>query len=142
MSIKLNGILAMKKYIEKIKKIIQFRYSPLIPEVDLLDKESRKEWMLYMAQETGRFPVREIYDKFIPHVTKVTLNNDLQQLESAKLIKREKDHLNRSYVIPIQIKPKPKKPTKVEVRRKIILNYGLPSISIIMLAIYVALLLA
>ena len=91
----------VKKFLDKIK----YKYSPTIPGLDYNDKESRKNWILYMSHKTGKMPVKEIYDKISPHVSKQTINNDLQTLEEEKLIKRYRENAGTkqqaSYVIPL-----------------------------------------
>ena len=121
-----------KKLLDEIK----YKYSPTIPSVDATNKDSRRNWILLMAQKTERFPVRQIYDKCIPTVTKMTVNTDLKSLEEQGLIKREKDNKNKSYVIPL-FEDSGEAPVPVyEKRKKLILNIGLPVITFVLFGIF------
>lgn len=79
----------------------KFKFLTMDPSVDTNNKNSRRDWILFMANKTEKFPVRQVYDRFIPGVTKMTVNSDFQYLEKEGLIKREKDSDNKSYVIPL-----------------------------------------
>ena len=122
--------MSLKAKIKRFIYNVKFKYSPTIPDLDFHDQDSRRNWILFMANKTGRFPVKEIQDKFQPHVTIMTANNDMKYLESQNLIKREKDKKNRSYVIPLFEDSGEAEPTVYEQRREFWLNYGLPAIAI------------
>lgn len=125
----------------KLKHIIQqfkYKYSPIIPGVDFNSFESRRNWILFMAHRTGRFPVREVYDKFTPHVSKVTANNDFQALEEAGLIRREKENQQQSFIIPLFDDSGVEEKNAFEQRKEFWLNFGLPIINIIFLVILFA----
>ena len=127
----------MKQQISKFLKLIKFKYSPLIPDVDFTSVESRRNWILFMAQKTGRLPVREVYDKMIPNVNQVTVNNDFKALEEKKLIRREREKGKHSFVIPLfeDSGEAPARPH--EKRKQLILNIGLPALSLILMAILI-----
>ena len=124
-----------------IKKLIlnfKYKYSPTIPDLDFNDFESRRNWILFMAHRTGRFPVREVYDKFVPHVTRQSANTDLKRLEEAGLIKREKDHGQKSYVIPLFDDAGEEVKNAFEQRKEFWLNFGLPILTVFLLIVLFA----
>ena len=124
----------MKAWLEQIK----LKYSPTIPNIDYNDHESRRNWILYMAKKTNKFPVREIYDTISPHVSKMTINNDLKSLEDEKLIKREKDKkTGKSYVIPLFEDSGESTLNTQQKNRKIILDWGLPVLCIVLIGILI-----
>ena len=121
-----------------IKKLLlqfKYKYSPTIPDLDFNNFESRRNWILFMAHRTGRFPVREILDKFVPHVSKMTVNTDLKRLEEAGLIRREKDHGQRSFVIPLFEDSGEEVKNAFEQRKEFWLNFGLPTLTVILFVI-------
>ncbi len=125
----------------KLKTILEqfkYKYSPTIPGLDYNDHESRRNWILFMAHRTGRFPVRELYDKFSPHVSKMTANNDMKRLEEAGLIKREKEHGQKSFIIPLFEDSGTNDGTAFEQRKEFWLTIGLPSSTVILLVILFA----
>lgn len=130
----------IKKFLDRMK----YKYSPTIPGLDYLNKESRKNWILYMAHKTGKMPVREIYDRIVPHVSKMTVNTDFQELEKEHLIKRIKENhgtkQQASYVLPLFDDSGEKEPSESEKRRDFLLNFGLPTINIVLIVILFAIL--
>jgi hypothetical protein len=127
------------KFLQNLKNSIKYKYSPLIPDIDYKNAESRRKWILFMARKTGRLPVKEVYDKMLSHITKMTINNDLQYLEGQKLIRREKDKGKHSFIIPLFQDPE-HIPPPIEIRRQLILGIGLPTLSGILLIILIAVL--
>ena len=69
----------------------KIKYLTMDPSVDPKNKNSRRDWILFMANKTERFPVRQVYNRLIPAVTKMTVNTDLKYLEEQGLIRREKE---------------------------------------------------
>ncbi len=128
----------VKKFLDKLK----YKYSPVIPGLDYSNKESRKNWILYMAHKTGKMPVREIIDKFTPHVSKQTINIDFQDLEKEKLIKRVKENAGTkqqaSYVLPLFDDSGEEEPTDIERRRDYWFNFGLPILNVVLIVILFA----
>lgn len=116
----------------------KFKYLTMDPSVDPKNKNSRRDWILFMANKTERFPVRQVYDRLIPGVTKMTVNTDFQYLEEQGLIKREKDSEGRSYVIPLFADSGEAPEPKHIKYKRIFLDIGLP---IIVVALFVVLLL-
>lgn len=109
---------------------IKYKYSPTIPDLDFNDFESRRNWILFMAHRTGRFPVREILNKFVPHVSRVSVNTDLRRLEKDGLIRREKDRGQKSYVIPLFEDSGEYVKNELERRKDYWLNFGLPTLTV------------
>ena len=128
----------MRTKIKKILEQFKFKYSPAIPGLDYNDHKSRQNWILFMAHRTGRFPVRELYDKFIPHVSRMTTNNDLKKLEETGLIKREKEHGQKSFIIPLFEDSGTSDGSAFEQRKEFWLTIGLPSSTVILLVILFA----
>lgn len=126
----------LKRFLDQIK----YKYSPTIPDVDYKNYESRRNWILFMAHRTGRLPVREIYDKMMPHVSKMTISVDLNKLEEAGLIRRERLKHRHSFVIPLFEDSGIKEKNEIEKRKDLWLNYGLPLLNIILLIVLFALL--
>lgn len=128
----------VKKFLDKMK----YKYSPTIPGLDYRDKESRKNWILYMAHKTGKMPVKEIYDKMCPNVSKQTINNDFQDLEKENLIKRIKENSGTkqqaSYVVPLFDDSGEEEPGEVEKRKEFWLNFGLPILNVVLIVILFA----
>lgn len=124
----------LKTLIDKFK----FKYSPTIPGLDFNDHKSRRDWILFMAQRTGRFPVRELYDKFLPHVSRVTTNKDVVYLEEKGLVKREKEHGQKSFIVPLFEDSGTDDGTAFEQRKEFWLNIGLPSSTVILLVFLLA----
>lgn len=125
----------------KLKTLIEqfkYKYSPTIPGLDYNDNKSRQNWILFMAQRTGRFPVRELYDKFIPHVSRQTANNDMKALEENGLIRREKVHGQKSFIIPLFEDSGTSDGTAFEQRKEFWLTIGLPCSTAILLIILFA----
>ena len=115
----------------------KFKYLTMDPSVDPKNKNSRRDWILFMANKTERFPVRQVYDRLIPGVTKMTVNTDFQYLEEQGLIKREKDSDGKSYVIPL-FTDSGEAPEPEHIRyKRYFLNIGLPTISLILLGILI-----
>lgn len=124
-----------------IKKLLlkfKYKYSPTIPDLNFNDFESRRNWILFMAHRTGRFPVREILDKFVPHISKMSVNTDLKRLEEAGLIRREKDRGQRSFVIPLFKDSGEEEKNAFEQRKEFWLNFGLPTLTVILFVILFA----
>lgn len=129
---------------EKIKQLInqfRFRYSPSIPAVDANNIDSRKNWILYMAQRSGKFPVSEVYEKMENQVSDVTINKDLKSLEEKNLIKRVKEQ-NKTYIYPLFEDSGIEKTTPIQKRREIWLNYGLPIVVFLLFVILISIHLA
>lgn len=117
-------------FIQKVVKLYKFKYSPTIPGLNVHDHESRRNWILFMAKKTGKFPVREILDRMTPQISKVTVNNDLQALEEEGLIRREKDKLKqRSYVYPLFDDSGEAPLSREEQQKQFFLKWGLPFLS-------------
>ena len=117
----------------------EFRLNYLImePGVNPKNKESRQNWILFMANKTNRYPVRKVYDRFLSSVTKMTINNDFRELEEKGLIKREKDSDKFSFVVPLfedsgeAVEPK-------HIRyRNIALDIGLPILTVGLFIVFV-----
>jgi hypothetical protein len=125
------------KWFLKLIKTIKFKYSPLIPDVDFTSVESRRNWILFMAQKTGRFPVREVYDKMIPNVNQVTVNNDFKALEEQGLIRREREKGKHSFVVPLfeDSGEAPARPH--EKRKQMLLDWGLPVLASLLFVLLV-----
>jgi len=85
----------------KIIDDIKIKYLTMDPSVDPKNKESRRNWILFMANKTQRFPVRQVYDRLIPSVTKMTVNTDMKYLEDQGLIRREKESDGTSHIVPL-----------------------------------------
>ena len=132
----------MKRFLDKLK----YKYSPTIPDVDYNDAESRRNWILYMAHKTGKMPVREVWDKLYPQVSKVTINYDFKHLEKAGLIKRAKENVGtkksgtqqQSFVIPLFEDSGEEKVNEYQKRKEYWLNFGLPVVNIILLVLLFA----
>lgn len=115
----------------------KFKYLTMDPSVDTNNKNSRRDWILFMANKTEKYPVRQVYDRFIPGVTRMTVNTDFLYLEKHGLIKREKDSDNKSYVIPL-FKDSGEAPDPAHVRyKRLFLDIGLPLLSVILLIILI-----
>ena len=115
----------------------KFKYLTMDPSVDPTNKNSRRDWVLFMANKTNRFPVRQVYDRLIPGVTKMTVNTDFRYLEDQGLIKREKDSEGRSYVIPLfEDSGEAPEPKHVKYKR-IFLDIGLPIVSFVLFGILI-----
>lgn len=123
----------LKKFIEQLK----YQYSPTIPDVDFKNAESRRNWILYMAHRLGKVPVRELYAKLVPHVSKVTVNHDMQVLEGQGLIKRIRENIgtkdSTSYVLPLFEDSGEEKQTNLQRRKEVWLNFGLPGLNVLLL---------
>lgn len=118
-------------FIQKIVRLYKFKYSPTIPNLNVHNHESRRNWILFMAKRTGQFPVREILDRMTPQVSHVTVNNDLKALEAEGLIRREKDKLKqRSYVYPLFEDSGEASLSKEEQQKQFFLKWGLPFLSV------------
>ena len=112
-------------------------YLTIDPGVNIKNKDSRQNWILFMANKTERYPVRKVYDRFIPTVTKMTVNTDFRELEDQGLIKREKESDKRSYIVPL-FEDSGEAPEPVNIRRKrLALNYGLPILAAILLVLFI-----
>lgn len=121
-------------FIQKIIKLYKFKYSPTIPNLNIHDYESRRNWVLFMAKKTGKFPVREILDRMTPQVSHVTVNNDLKALEEEGLIRRERDKLRqKSFVFPLFEDSGEAPLSKEEQQKQFYLKWGLPSLSFVLL---------
>lgn len=116
---------------------LKFKYSPTIPSIDYNSFESRRNWILFMAKRTGRYPVREIYNTMEGRISKMSINNDLKALEDEKLIKRERDNTNKSFVIPLFEDSGEAPLNDQEKRRQTMLNIGLPSLCLSLLVILI-----
>jgi len=115
----------------------KFKYFTMDPSVDPKSKNSRRDWILFMANKTERFPVRQVYDRLIPGVTKMTVNSDFLYLEGEGLIKREKDSDQRSYVIPL-FTDSGEAPEPAHVRyKRLFLDLGLPLVSVVLFGILI-----
>lgn len=125
-------------FVQKIIKLYKFKYSPAIPSLDIHNHESRRNWILFMAKKTGKFPVREILDRMTPQISPVTVNNDLQALEEEGLIRREKDKKKqRSYVFPLFEDSGEARISKEEKQKQFLLQWGLPFLSCILFLILI-----
>lgn len=121
---------------EKIKYILKFKLNPKDPEVNPQNIDSRRNWILYMTNRDGRYPVSEVNDKFEGLVSKVTINKDFQKLEEDGLIKREKDRsTGKSYLVPLFKDSGIAEGTKAEQRRTFALKWGLPIVAITLMVI-------
>lgn len=121
---------------QQLKTFIKYKLNPMDPNVDAQDYESRRNWILYMAHRDGKYSVRMVYEKFEGLVSKVTLNSDFQALEKDGLIKREKDRkTGKSYVVPLFQDSGEAPAKKEEIRRQMLLNRGLPLLSLILITI-------
>lgn len=115
----------------------RFKYLTMDPSVDPKNKNSRRDWILFMANKTERFPVRQIYDRLIPAVTKMTVNTDLRYLEDEGLIRREKESDGTSHVVPLfDDSGEAPEPKHVKYKR-IFLDIGLPILALTLLIIFV-----
>lgn len=115
----------------------RFKYFTMDPSVDPKNKNSRRDWILFMANKTERFPVRQIYDRLIPAVTKMTVNTDLRYLEDEGLIRREKESDGTSHVVPLfDDSGEAPEPKHVKYKR-IFLDIGLPILALTLLIIFV-----
>lgn len=124
----------------KFLTFIKYRLNPLDPSLDVNDKESRQNWILYMARRDGKYPVSEVYEVMVPHVSKVTVNKDFQFLESDGLIKRERDpKTGKSYIIPLFEDSGVEKVNKSKQYRQMIMTWGPYGLSGILLIILVTL---
>lgn len=126
----------------KIKKYwtrYNYRWSPLIPSANFKNTEERRNWILYMVRRSGRYPVSELESKIIPNVSSVTLYNDFKVLEEQKLIRREKDKTNKSFILPMFDDSGEAVLSKDQQRREFILNFGLPLTSLFLLIILIGL---
>ena len=124
--------------IQKIVRLYKFKYSPTIPSLDVHNHESRRNWILFMAKKTGKFPVREILDRMTPQVSKITVNNDMRALEEAGVIRREKDKVKqRSFVIPLFEDSGEAPISKEEQQKQFYLKWGLPFISCVLFLILI-----
>ena len=126
----------MKINWKKLLDEFKYKYSPAITSVNPGNKDSRRNWILFMAQKTGRFPVRQVYNKLIPSVSKMTVNTDFLFLEKQGLIRREKDSDQLSYVIPIFKDSGEKPKSSFEKKKQLILDIGLPAITILLFAVF------
>lgn len=128
----------LKIFLNKLK----YKYSPTIPGLDCSDKESRKNWILYMAHRTGRMPVREIYDKMT--VSRMTTNKDFLELEKEKLIERITENpgtkQKTSYVVPLFDDSGEEEPNEIKKRRDFWLNFGLPLLNVVLVIVLFAIL--
>ena len=115
--------------------MVKYKYSPMIPTIDYGNFESRRNWILFMAKKTGRLPVREVIDTMTPHVSKMTVNNDFKALEEEGLIRREKDKMSRSFVIPM-FEDSGEAIISTQRKKKILLvQYGLPLLTCVLFVI-------
>lgn len=119
--------------IQKIKNFIKYKLNPMDPSVDSQDYKSRRNWILYMAHRDKRYPVSLVHEKFNGLVSKVTTNTDFQSLEKDGLIRREKDRkTGKSYVVPLFQDSGEALVENKEKKRQLILDKGLPALSIIL----------
>ena len=115
----------------------KFKYLTMDPSVNPKIMTSRRDWVLFMANKTERFPVRQVYDRFLSSVSKATINDDFRYLEREGLIRREKDSDNKSYIIPL-FKDSGEAPEPAHVRyKRLFLDIGLPVASVILLGILI-----
>lgn len=111
------------------------------PSVDPKNKDSRRNWVLFMANKTQRFPVRQVYDRLIPSVTKMTVNTDLKFLEEQGLIRREKEADGTSHIVPLfEDSGEAPEPKHVKIKR-ISKDILLPIIALTLLGVLVSILL-
>jgi len=121
------------------KTIAEFKlnYLTMEPGVNPNNKASRKDWVLFMANKTERYPVRKVYDRFLSSVTKMTINTDFRELEELGLIKREKDSDNRSYIIPLfEDSGEAIEPRHIRYK-KLAFDIGLPVLSCVLFAVLI-----
>lgn len=122
-----------KKSIEEFK----VKYLTMDPSVNPKNKKSRQDWILFMANKTERFPVRQVYNRLIPGVTKMTVNTDLQTLEERGLIRREKESNGTSHIIPLFVDSgEAPEPSHVKYKR-IAFDIGLPILALTLLVVFV-----
>jgi len=125
-----------------IKKILidfKLNYLTMDPGVDPKNKDSRRDWILFMSNKTSSYPVRKVYDRLIPAVTKMTVNTDLKYLEEQGLIKREKHSDGTSHIIPLfEDSGEAVEPIHIRYKRHA-LNIGLPILCLTLLTIFVIL---
>lgn len=115
----------------------RFKYLTMDPSVDPKNKNSRRDWILFMANKTERFPVRQVYDRLIPAVTKMTVNTDLRYLEDEGLIRREKESDGTSHIVPL-FKDSGEAPEPKHVKyKRIAFDIGLPILALTLLIIFV-----
>jgi len=115
----------------------KIKYLTMDPSVDPKSKESRQNWILFMSNKTERFPVRQVYNRLIPAVTKMTINTDLKYLEEQGLIRREKESDGTSHIVPL-FKDSGEAPEPKHVKyKRIILDIGLPIVALTLFVIFV-----
>lgn len=124
---------AIKQRIKQFK----YKYSPTIPTIDYTDKQSRQNWILYMSRKDGKYPVREIYNFMDGHISNMTINTDLQNLEKEGLIRRERDKNNKSFVIPLFGEKEYTVLNDQQKRTQMVLNLGLPSLCVLLFSLLV-----
>lgn len=117
---------------KKLRDTFGNRWSPTLPDLDPTNRESRQEWILFMAHHRKRFPMTELNSALMPHVSRVTANKDVKELEERNLIRREKDPENRAYVVPIKQKEYVVADPAQE-RRRYFWNLGLPSLVVVLM---------
>ena len=121
-------------------KNFKLNYLSMDPGVNIKNKESRQNWILFMANKTERYPVRKVYERFIPTVTKMTVNTDFRDLEEKGLIKREKESDGTSHIVPL-FQDSGEAPEPKHIRyQKLALDIGLPCLVVILIVIYIAIL--
>lgn len=125
--------------IKSLWKKFQHRWSPTIPELDPTDRASRQEWILFQVHHTGQFPMTELNSALMEHVSRVTANKDVQELEKRGLVKRIRDAEGRAHVVPITQQWTPPDPARE--RRNFVWNTVLPAVVVaLLLALIVVLL--
>jgi len=125
--------MSWKKTIEDFK----IKYLTMDPSVDPKNKDSRRNWVLFMANKTERFPVRQVYDRLIPSVTKMTVNTDLKYLEEQGLIRREKEGDGTSHIVPLFADSGEAPEPKHIKYKRIFLDIGLPILALTLLVVFV-----
>lgn len=118
---------------EAIRYFFKYKFNFRELDVNPQDYESRRNWILYVANRDKKYPVSEINAKFEGLVSKVTINKDFQKLEEEGLIRREKDRATgKSYVIPEFQDSGVSEGTRLEQRKQFLLSWGLPIIAVIL----------
>lgn len=120
-------------------KKFRHRWSPTIPELDPTNRASRQEWILFMARHNGEFPMTELNSVLMEHVSRVTANKDVQELEKQGLVKRTRDSEGRAYVVPITQQWTPPDPARG--RRNFLWNTILPAVVVALLLALIVILL-
>mgnify|MGYP003641852318 CR=1 FL=1 len=120
------------------KKWVEFSLSYLIidPGVNTKNKKSRQNWILFMANKTGKYPVRKINERFLSSISIATLNTDFQELEGEGLIKRTKEG-RFAFVVPLFEDSGEIIETKKIQYRNMALNFGLPLITILLIFVFI-----